>query len=575
MAEGASDSHKDVKVPIRLLEALRPHLEEMGEQIPGLDRIVPKVNLDLSVREVAMHLGALLKNCGLYRKGQELTLMAMRDGKWKPMTAHRFCGWVEKYVTCYKNYRGKGDKYYEGETSMGKDLAAKILETDDFLEQIPVIEKTVSVRLPVRRVDKTTGKVTVELLKAGYDPDRKLWCDDEVPYATDLTLKQAIEILERYCREFPWADMKEGRWSPGSWQNGNFLVHVSAMLGTFVHLMLPNGTMRPVILYTANDQGSGKSILVAMTLAGPFGIASSTDLPMGKGGLNQEKFTALLETVARSLEPFLFLDDVPGAIFSNALNRFTTAPAHTGRSYGDNSEMFKAPAVTQVFVTGNNVDITRDILQRALICELFLKVDSESVKHSFDMTANWLAEDKQRSEILSALWTMVRIWVDNGMHASTALKHRAPVWSDLVGGILDASIGEGAAGLAFATRDLPFAGDRNTDEMRKLLTAMADDVEIAFDEWIKSADEDEDRPAWTGKSVTTSDIVAKARELDLLVEIVGEADGKPLQKTELKRLGRRIEKWRGKEDLVTSRGRKFRFGRRRQEKGTVYPIEWV
>ena len=572
MADHASESPKDVTVPLRLLEALRPAIEEMGETVPALNRIVPRVNLDLPVREIGMQLGALLKSCGLYQKGPDRLLVAQMEGfGWKPMTAHRFCGWVEKFVTCVKQVKGRGNNFYDVETSMGKDLAAKILETDCFLEQLPVIERTVSVRLPVMRRDGS-----VELLEAGYDKELKIWCDNEVVFDLDWSNQKACDEIEALCREFPWADNKDG-WGRHSWQNRNFLVHMAGMIGNFCTLMFDPGTIRPAVLMVANDQGSGKSLTVAMQLAGPFGIAASTDLPMASGKLDQNKFTALLETVARSMLPFLYLDDIPGAVFSNALNRFITAPAHTARKYGDNSEMFRVPAVTQVFLTGNNVEITRDIQQRALIGELFLKVDAESKKHNFEMTAQWLGRPEQRARLLASCWAFVRGWIEQEKPNASGIKHRAPEWSNLVGGVLDAALGLGASEIAFAVPDLPFAGDRNTDEMRKLLMALADEVEAHFNDWhsAQAELEDEDRRPWPGKSITTTDVVRKARELSLLLEIVGADEDKPPKAAELRKLGRRLEKWRGKEDLVTSKGRKFRFGHRRQEKGTVYPIEWT
>lgn len=573
-ATASASPQKDVTVPLSLIQALRPHIEQLGINVPGSDRVVPKVNLDLPVREVAMQLGALLKNCGLYRKGADRTLVAqLGEEGWKAMTPHRFCGWVERYVTCCKSYRGQAGSFYDGETSMGKDLAAKILETDDFVEQIPIIDRTVSVRLPVRRKDGT-----VELLNAGYDKETLLWCDDAVEFDTTWTRQQACDLIEEFCKEFPWADLPVTGWDRAAWQNRSFLVHLCGMVGSYCGLMFEPGTIRPALLITANDQGSGKSLLTAMQLAGPFGIAASTDLPLGQGKLNQEKFTALLETVARSMKPFLLLDDVPGAVFSNALNRFITAPAHSAREYGGNSEMFEVPAVTQVFLTGNNVEITRDIQQRALICELFLKVDAESKKHVTEYTAQWMGRPEQRSRFLSAMWAFVQCWIDAGQEPASAIKQRAPEWSGLVGGILDAALGPGAAAIAFATPDLPFAGDRSTDEMRKLLTALADDVEESYEDWIRAQNEKEDDERelkWPGKSITTSDVVAKARELSILLEVVGTDEDKAPKAPELRKLGRRLEKWRGKEDLVTTKGRKFRFGHRRQEKGTVYPIEWT
>ncbi|WP_075087867.1 hypothetical protein [Verrucomicrobium spinosum] len=270
----ADSSAKDITVPRGLLEALRPQIEALGENLPGFDRIVPKVDLDLGVREMGMQLGGMLKNCGLYRKGISRRLVAMfSDEGWKEMTPHRFPGWVEKFVTCYKNHRGGKGGYYMQETSMGKDLAAKVLETDDFLVQIPIIEHVVNVRAPVLRKD---GKI--ELLRPGYDHDSQIWCDDAVPYRLDMTPAEAIDVINEFCCEFPYADMKQP-FKKHAWTNRSFLVHVAGMLGVFNRFLLSPGVIRPLMMYFSNDQGSGKSIQVAMSLASLYGIAGNTDLP--------------------------------------------------------------------------------------------------------------------------------------------------------------------------------------------------------------------------------------------------------------------------------------------------------
>lgn len=560
-----SQDNREVKVPMHLLEALLPAIRAQGLEVPAAAQLVPKINLGLPQRELSMQLGQLLKRCGLYRKGSMRELVAQFGSEgWKEMTPHRFVGWAEKFVTFYKAYKGRGDSYYDGETSMGKDLAAKILETDEFLSELPIIERTVSVRLPVRRSD---GRV--EMLKPGYDEELKIWCDDEVSYPMDWTLDQAFDLVGAWCREFSWADLdaKTGN----MWANRNFLVHLASMVGAFCHQLLPPGTVRPGILYDANDQGSGKLLLAAMALAGPFGVPFAAKLPLQNGFINADKFEALLDTVARSMEPYLFLDDVPPSIASFSLNQFMTNPGHTGRIYGDNQKMFKVPAVTQVFMTGNNVSVTRDLEQRTLVCELFLTKDSDAVQHTFEMTAIWLAQSDQRSKLLAAMWAFVRNWVEKGMPGSPTIKKRAPEWSTLVGGVLAAAECEGNP---FEKPDMPFSGDKKTDEIRQLITALGDDAEESWVEW-QNYQTDHEKPEWTGKEFDTSDIVEMARELGVLVEIVGSKDGKPLDKKDLQRLGGRLTKWRGKEDFRTSTGKAFMFGRRRQSKQTIYPITWL
>ena len=538
-----------------MLKALIPAMESMGMRPPDVTNLVPKVNLDTPIRDMGIELGQLLRRSGLFRWGpsERLVTFDMKARKQKTMTPERFCSWVERHVEVVKSYKGKGDQTYDTKVSMGKDMAAKLLAVDELLRELPIIEGVVATRVPVRRSD---GRV--ELCKAGWDEEARLYCYDDIPFETDWTLPRAQELIEDWCSEFLFAEVQPGK----IWQNRSFLVHVCVMLGVFARKVLPPGTVRPLVLYLANEQGSGKSLLVAMSLGPCFGFSSSTDLPMSSKGLNQEKFTALLETVAQSMKEYLWLDDVPPSVFSNALNRFTTAASHTGRKYGGNDEMFEVVNVTQAILTGNNVETSRDLMQRGMICELFLSVDSQTRPIKRRVTELWFYRPEVRAQMLAALWALVRNWIESGMHLGTHTHSRAADWSELVGGILEAM---SVVVNPFAVPDLPMGGDRETEEWKALLVALADDAEST-----EGTPHEE-----SGRLIDMTKIVRMARDNHLLSDLVGSGEDKPLKGGELKKLGRRLAKWRGREDLRSSSGRKFRFGKRKQASNWVYPIEWL
>ena len=538
-----------------MLAALRPMMEAQGIAPPDVANLVPKVNLATPIRTLAAQLGQLLARCGLYRYGPTGQLRAKRLGKFEPMTPVWFTGWVEEHVQVVKSYRGAGGGNYDAEVTMGKDVAAKLLEQEPLLRELPRLRAVIPVRVPVPRKNGPP-----ELCKIGYDEEAEIYCTNELNYDLTMDVAKAGEIIaSKYCAGFPFAD-KKADWQ-SLWSCRSFLVHVSAMVGVYMRLMLPPGTVRPLIFIMANDQGSGKSLLVSMQLSPCFGLAKSADLPIGSKGVNPEKFTALLETVAQSNKEILWLDDVPHNVWSNSLNRFVTAPGHEGRKYGSNDEMFEAANVTQVFMTGNMPEATRDLMQRALVCELFLSESSENVQHEFEMDANWLAEEEQRSELLSCLWAFVRTWIELKCPMGKTRHSRAAAWSRTVGGVLMAA---GVTADPFAQPDLPVGGDNETKEWRALLVGLADEAE----DWVTDQLSKE-------HEVDMKRIVEFARERKLLVDLVGGAEDKALKGGELKRLGRRLAKWRGHEGLRTTKGRRFAFGKRKQASNWVYPIVWL
>jgi hypothetical protein len=548
----AVEDNGEVRISAQMLQALLPAMQSLNITPPDASKIVPTIDMAAPIRDLAIQVGQLLRNCGLYRYGPTGQLRAKKLDKFEQMTPIWFCSWIEKHLKVVKTYKSAGGGTYDAAVSLGKDVAAKLLESEELQRELPLLSAVLRVRVPVQR---KAGHA--ELCEVGYDAEAGVYCTDDVTYDLDWDLQKAADVIEKkYCKEFPWAEKGESLWT-----NRSFLVHVASMLGVYMRRLLPAGTVRPLIFYMANDQGSGKSLLVSMVLGPCFGMAASTDLPLGTKGVNPEKFTALLETVAQSNKEFLWLDDVPQNVWSNALNRFITAPAHEGRKYGGNSEMFEALNVTQVFMTGNMPEATRDLMQRALVCELFLSQASETVDHEHEMTPTWLADPAQRSELLSAMWAMVRTWIESGRPLSKTRQSRAPVWSRMVGGVLRAC---GVSADPFALPDLPVGGDRESEEWKQLLVALAD----AAEDWV----EDKRDKSY---EINTTGIVDEARKLKLLVDLVGGDDDKPLKGGELKKLGKRLAKWRGKTDLRTTKGRRFEFGKRKQSSNWVYPITWL
>ncbi len=125
----------------------------------------------------------------------------------------------------------------------------------------------------------------------------------------------------------------------------------------------------------------------------------------------------------------------------------------------------------------------------------------------------------------------------------------------------------------FVAAELPFSGDKQTDEMRKLLTALADDVEEDYEIWLEDQDEEKE-PCW---QVDHDDCCRREGPENRRPHRGCRWAGREAapKAGDLRKLGRRLEKWRGKEDLRSSKGRRFRFGKRKQEHGQIYPIEWL
>ncbi|MEO0413871.1 MAG: hypothetical protein AAF226_02835 [Verrucomicrobiota bacterium] len=396
-----------------LSEALKPVSSMLGNE-DDQDREVPEIDLNWPVgKKLARDLGQYVCNYGIFTQGRRIVTVD-DSGDVQEMKPDRFGSWCEKWVSTIKWING-GTR----EVTMAETLAKKVLASDQFRATLKPLNGVNKVRMPVFR---KSGKI--ELLAEGYDEESGFYTIDGVKYRRDMKRIEAQSIFEKYLKAFPWGDLNE----EGVFHNRSAAVHMAAMIGTFCRTMFPLGTKRPMITYLANQPGTGKSLLGVMALAPVFGNVATATKPR-----DDEKFSVVLETIAQSFAPYLFIDDIGGGIFSNALNRFLTSSAHTGRLFHSNSEMFHVPATTQVFTTGNGIELTPDLQRRALIVDLFLAGDVRGRNFEVRITEDSLSSDEVRAELLAAMWAFVRDW--DQVRATNPLES-FEAWTEVVGAIV-------------------------------------------------------------------------------------------------------------------------------------------
>lgn len=528
----------DVKIPEEILRALAPVAAEVGIDLPGADRLVPKLNIEQSLREVAVQLGGLLRRLDIFRLGEGREVVTVEEGKIVPMDGLRFRTWVQRHVTTYKSTKDS-----QVETTMSGDAASTVLKSDDFLDLIPALKGIAPVRLPVMR------EAGVELLKPGYDEETGIFCEDGVDYATNMELEEALAVFDRLLKDFEFPD--------GGWKDSRSgAVQFAAIVGSFCRWLFEPGTLRPQIVYSANQPGSGKTLLVSMALAAVEGIGASTDFPLNqRGGIDEGKISEILAMTARDRESSLWFDDSPPWIKSNSLNKFVTASRHRGRILGK-ATGWAEDAVTQVFITGNMIEVTADLMRRSLICELFVAGEASEKEPEEILSAKILSRKEWRSRILAACWAIVREWE---VQERPVMPGGPPGFEDWMGPIIGMS---SIAGLKDPGErpDLPMSGDTTDKEFRELFVALVDEI----------ADECEPED----RNVTPDEVIEMGRVLGVLSDLVGfSGDNVPDAKAK-RRLGTQMKKYRGRQ-FRDSKGRLFEFGQRKQRSGSVYPVTFL
>lgn len=540
------------KITPEFWQAMLEVAAKSGLPVPAMEfgaPLVPTFALEWGWRRLGLAVGAAVRNKDVFKRSNELGTIDRKSGQWLKFDQRSFAGWLEEFVA----FTWKGDK-----TPLIGEHAAMIMAQFVFRDQIRVVESINLIRVPVLR--KNGDPSSLEFLPAGYDEQTKTFTAETLAYDMTWTVERSRDFLREHCEGFPWmrADWEEettidaegNRWTSRKplENNRSYSVHVAAMVGIYCRAMFEPGVLRPMLAYTANQQGSGKSVLVQMAITPVHGLVASSKMPKNDDELNKE-----LESAAQAFAPFLFLDDIGHSMHSPPLNRFITSPRHAGRVL-QTKDRFDVPAVTQVFATGNNVKGSRDLARRALIVELFYAGELKDRKLPFEISPLYLSRDSVRAGFLSSLCALVKHWstageAERGILAKIQGLASFDEWSKLVAGIVM------NAGYANPIAPPLVPMDEDEDQMKELLIAAATDEE-------------------KGKTFNRAELVELAREKELLEDVVGSKTDKEIDSKANKRFGKRLQIWRGRE-LVDGKNRRFRFGHKRQKNGATYPLEFL
>lgn len=491
---------------------------------------LPQLDITQPVRVLARELGMLSRTTNLFARAEGFVTVDTTTGETRPMPAERLCSWVERIAWTFKP-ANHGDTF----ARVRVDLARLILAADDFRAHVRELRAVQLVRLPVWRGEGEAR--AMELLPPGYDEATGLFTVETVPFDEDMDAGEAQEwMLKEVFAGYPLSDAEHGLAKCRS-----AAAHFVGMLTPFCDLLLPDGAMRPMLVYLANQKGAGKSTLAKMVFAPVHGIPAATNADANDTELEKIIGTAILEQ-----RPYLFLDDM-GNFKSRALNMVLTSPRVAVRVMGKSS-MPELPNKMLVAVTGNMVNIGDELARRALIIDLFSA--REATERTFDhpITDTWLALPETRARFLAALWAFVRHWRDMGMpRRPEAWRASYEAHAGLVGSIV---LSLGMAN-PFAKREHGMGGDDEGEGLSELLRHIADALpDGGSDEW------------------TVGQIAEKAERLSLLDVIV------PYAKDQKKALGHRLKHWRGR-ILTDNQGREFEFGKRKGNKGAIYTVRMV
>lgn len=415
-------------------------------QLPGEDRPLGQFSRDL---------GRICKAQSIYRRETVPVTINPENGQMEAITAARFRTYVEEFCVPYINKWNKHKEEYEEKVkTMTQDTAGGVLQSDQYVYQLNRLDRVNHVRMPIRRKD---GRI--ELLEEGYDTESNVYTMPSDVEIREMPVEEARQVIDSLLKEFPFGDHDDEGFSRSK------AVAIAGMLSFFGSGLQKLNAARMNFVYSANSSRSGKSLLARFAIVPVLGNVESQTMSDSK-----EEFRKLLDTEAMASSPCIFLDDLEGNIKNTTLNAFMTASVWAGRMMGSQKK-FKAPKVSQVFLTGNNLTLSPDISNRSLLCELYMKeADPQARKVKRVIDEHVLGQSDVRSDILSALWSLIQHWDKEGRPGCDRPFAGFQEWSDIFGGMVICN----GWGSPLARPDTDHSGDTEMRDMLDLVEILVD-----------------------------------------------------------------------------------------------------
>lgn len=420
----------------QLEESRRKYIEEKNKKLNGLNNregikqiILPKTGKLISTFANELSQELKDKNTIFYRidTKEVVEVGEIRDKEdenivfqgFKPIKPSRFITMVEQFVTPgIETIDSDTDKLIFLQKSMGVMVAQAVLDSQILQDSLPKINRIFTVPIPIMH----EGKLTFP--KKGYDERFKSWLIHDSPDISDpdMPLYQAKSIIEELFTEFPFNTAHDK------------IRAIAALLTPFLRGLFPRFTVRtPVAAYKANRERAGKDYCAGITGIVYHGDALE-DSPIDNDDELRKKLCAGL---LAGRKRFHFSNN-KGHINSSTFEGIITAENWADRVLGRSENVTIANEI-DFSLSGNlGISFTPDLANRCIFINLFLAIeDANSRKFINPSLHTWIKAN--RPIVLSALYSLIRNWVDTGMKPGTIPFASFPDWARVCGGIMEAA----------------------------------------------------------------------------------------------------------------------------------------
>jgi hypothetical protein len=309
--------------------------------------------------------------------------------------------------------------------SMSNSIANIVLVSDNFRDVMPSINRIFNVQIPI------IYKGLIEFPKPGYDGRFNSWLPFNAPAIKNksMDLIEAKQIIDDLFQEFCFKSEQDKTNA------------IAAFITPFIRGLFTSFSIRtPVFIYEANRERAGKDYLAGLTGILYEGYALE-EPPISTGDKNNNSSDELKKKILSAMifgRKRLHFSNNKGFLNNAVFESVTTAERYTDRVLG-RSEVLAFDNELDYSLSGNiGMTLTPDLANRSRFIRLFLDIeDANSREFRIPDLHGWLK--KNRELVLSALYALIRNWIDSGSMPSSLPFASFPEWARICGGVLEAA----------------------------------------------------------------------------------------------------------------------------------------
>jgi putative DNA primase/helicase len=368
----------------------------------------------------------------------------------KVVSPQDFVTELERYIVPVTRLWDDKEKYWVVRPkSLNVEIAKVILASEKLKNELPIILSLYDIPMPV------LSNGVLRIPKTGYDPDLKSWLNPKSPtLKLDMSLEEAkkiiLDLVDEFCFESPQDKVNA----------------ISAILTPFLRGLYSRTTCRtPIMFWKANRERAGKDYGAGMTGIIYYGESIDDTPIVSDGKVNDEEFRKKILSVFKIGRNRYHSANNKGYLNSAQLENLATTENFTDRALGSNLTL-TFPNTLELSLSANTgITYTPDIAKRCLFIKLFLELEDPNTRQFKNSDLHgWIRS--HRSEIISALYTFVRVWYSEGMPKGDTPFASFPEWADVCGGIMKAC---GLGDPCIPNQELiTVGGDNETADMKSL-----------------------------------------------------------------------------------------------------------